>query len=118
MYGLSLFGDRPHKRPERDTDRARLVDLTTQYDLLGPLAREAIQESPLDLHVGQMLNAAPLDLMADDGWGWDDKRLAAWIRQQIVRKVGRDPEYFKLVPRRVMTGAGRRGALPPVSRNR
>lgn len=84
----------------RDTPEARRVDILTCYDLLGPLSKQAVAESPLDLHVGGMLNAAPIHLIDDDGW--DDAKLADWIRRTVAARVKMPPDRFMLVPRRDM----------------
>jgi len=91
------------KKQERDTERARLVDMVHAYDTLGPLAREAIRESPVDMSVGMMLNEAPIELIDLERGGWRDAKLAEWIRRSIARKMGRPAETFVLRPRRVMT---------------
>ena len=100
---FDLFPSRAPKKPERDTERARLVDMVHAFDTLGPLAREAIRESPIDLSVGMMLNEAPMELIDIERGGWLDAKLAEWIKRQIARKMGRPAETFVLRPRRVMT---------------
>ena len=88
----------------RDTPEARRLDILHHYDQLGPLTRAAIMASPTEIVVSQMLDAAPLDCIDNSGWGWDDKRLSAWLRRRIQSKYGQPPEAYVLTPRRVMTG--------------
>lgn len=84
-----------------NSPQARAVDLTV-FDQLGPLTRKVIQDSPLEIKVGQMLAQAPADLTNDDGWGWNDKRLAEWLARMVRSRTGKPLTYFQLQPRRTL----------------
>lgn len=88
----------------RVTPESRRLDILHHYDQLGPLTRATIMESPIEMVVSWMLDDAPLDCTSDSGWGWDDRRLSAWLRRRIQSKYGQPPEAYVLRPRRVMTG--------------
>lgn len=107
-YGM---GSATRKPAARDTDEARRMDITNTYDYLGPLSRQAIAESPIDVHIGRMLASAPLSCISDDGLGWDDVRLSRWINATQAAKVHMKPQDFMLVPRRVMHRVGEAGGF-------
>lgn len=66
------------------------------YDALGPLSRKAIDDSPGEIVVALMLTQAPMECCSSSGWGYDDKRLAEWIKGQVRRRYGQPAESFEL----------------------
>lgn len=78
--------------PGDDPNRAaRLADLT-HLDRLGPLSREVVSESPVDIWVGTMIANAPMDLFNPNTGAIDDARFARWLQSQIRQKMaGKGP---------------------------
>lgn len=100
----SGYGQPQQRRVPRDTDHARKVDMLTQYDCMGPLTRAVISElSPVDLHVGQMLGQCPDTCMNSECTGWDDAKVAEWLKGKIRGKMAAvTVPYSPLVPRRLL----------------
>lgn len=90
---------KPKPLTEDDLRRAadaRRIDMQV-YDQLGPLTRAVVREcSPSEIKVGQMMASAPMECINNDGWGWDDAKLASWLRGQISRRYGKPADYFVL----------------------
>jgi len=78
------------------------ADLQQNFDRLGPLTRQIIAESPIEISpVGRMLAEASVEVFNPNTGMPDDARLAAWLRNVIRSRYKRPPEYFALVPRRL-----------------
>lgn len=65
------------------------------YDRLGPLARAAISNNPIELGIGRVLAAAPGHFIDDYG-RWDDVRLAAWLKSETEKRKAKPFGYFVL----------------------
>lgn len=95
--GPASYGQPRPKPATYNSPAARDADMQ-MYDALGPLSRKAIDDSPGEIVVALMLAQAPMECVSDSGWGWDDKRLSAWIRGQVRRRYGQPAEYYALEP--------------------
>jgi hypothetical protein len=86
--------------------------MTQAFDALGPLAREAVAASPIEITVGDMLTAwarANPGMICVNGatqprnkWPLSDPAVdasvAAFVRDAVKRKMGKPAEAFVLRP--------------------
>lgn len=102
--------------PGDDPNRAaRLADLT-HLDRLGPLSREVVAESPVDIWVGRMIADAPMHLFNPNSGAIDDAGFARWLQSQIRQKMGGRGPWEPLVPTGHQRLSGRRDRREPPAR--
>lgn len=65
------------------------------FDYCGPKTREVIRNSPMEVVVGQMLAAMPVELYADDP-ATMDSNVAIWLRAMIRERYKQPADYFVL----------------------